>query len=144
MATEEIVVVDENGNENTVAFQTQSVRMIYNDDTIIDPFVVRDIERNSDRQKAEATTLCGKRRVADDGEGKVEYTINCYIFRDTRDQIHQKKGVTGQLFTDLTQSTSVPAYIKKDSLALANDMNSVMVNGNERQMFDCQLTVVEE
>jgi len=144
MATKEVTVVNENGDENTVAFQTESVRIIYDDESVVNPFVVRDIERNSDRKKAEATTICGRRSVADDGDGKVEYTINCYILRETRNTIQQKKGVTGDFFNDLVQPTSVPAFIKKDTLGLASDMNSVMINGEERQMFDCQLTVIEE
>lgn len=144
MPQRNIVVVDENGNENTVTFNTQNVRIKYDDDSTVDPFVVRDIERNSDRKKAEATTLCGRRQVADDGDGKAEYSINCYIDRETRNIVHQKKGVTGQLFSDLTEATSVPAFIKKDTIALSNDMNAVLINGQEKQLFDCQLTVIEE
>lgn len=146
MPTKEIVIVEANGNENTVSFQTQNVRITYDDEygTFIDPFIVRDIERNSDRKKTEATTLCGNRQVADDGEGKVEYTINCYIKRADRNIIHEKKGVTGKLFTDLTEATSVPVFIKKDTIALSSDMNSVLINGKQEQLFDCQLTVIEE
>jgi hypothetical protein len=144
MPQKEIVVVDERGNENTVTFTSQNVRIQYDDGTVVDPFIVRDIERNSDRKKVEATTLCGRRRVADDGDGKVKYTIECYIDRETRNAIHQKKGVTGKLFSDLTQATSVPAFIKKDAIALSNDMNSAIINGQDVQLFDCQLTVIEE
>lgn len=144
MPQKEIVVVDERGKENTVTFTTQNVRIQYDDGTIVDPFIVRDIERNSDRKKADATTLCGRRQVADDGDGKVKYTIECYIDRETRNAVHQKKGATGQLFSDLTQATSVPAFIKKDAIALSNDMNNAIINGQDVQLFDCQLTVIEQ
>jgi hypothetical protein len=144
MATKDIVVVDENGNEDTVTFYTQNVQIVYDDESVVDPFIVRDIERNSDRKKTEATSVCGNRQVADDGDGKVEYTIECYIDRQTRNVIHRKKGATGKLFSDLTEATSVDAFIKKDAIALSNDMNSVLINGQETQLFDCQLTVIEE
>jgi hypothetical protein len=144
MAKKDVIIVDENGNENTVTFDTQNVRIEYDDDSFVDPFIVRDIERNSDRKKTEATTLCGRRQVADDGDGKVEYTIDCYIDRESRNVIHRKKGVTGKLFSDLTEAKSVNAFIKKDTIALSNDMNSVLINGQDTQLFDCQLTVIEE
>jgi hypothetical protein len=52
--------------------------------------------------------------------------------------------VTGKLFSDLTEAKSVNAFIKKDTIALSNDMNSVLINGQDTQLFDCQLTVIEE
>ena len=113
MATKEVTVVNENGDENTVAFQTESVRIIYDDESVVNPFVVRDIERNSDRKKAEATTICGRRSVADDGDGKVEYTINCYILRETRNTIQQKKGVTGDFLTTLYSQRLYQRLLRK-------------------------------
>jgi len=137
----EVTVVDNSGNRETVSFDTETARFVYDDDTEIVPFIVRDIERDSNRKRESATSLCGNRQTSDNGEGEVTYTVEAWLTNSQKDAVLEKQGTTGQFFNDIRTET---VFIKKATVALSSDVNSVLRNGQEYQVFDTQLQITVE
>jgi len=139
--TKDVTVIDNNGNTETVSFDTETARFTYDDDTEIVPFIVKDIERDSNRKKEEATSLCGNRQVSDNGEGEVTYTVEAFLTDSQKNAVLNKQGVTGMFFNDIRVEEM---FIKKATVALSSDINSVLRNGQEYQVFNTQLQITVE
>lgn len=139
-----ITVQYEDGREERRTFTEENIRIKYPDDSVIDPIVTQNLEYTSDRQKAEETTLCGKRYVSDDGEGKTTFTWEVYVDTETKDIIQQKQGVTGQFFNDISISNADSVFIKKATVGLTSEINTIIIFGKQYRAYDVQLQLEAE
>jgi len=138
----DIEFVDSNGNVQTRSLQAQEARLVTSDNDSIVPIIARSVELKSEREKSEATTQCGQRRVADDGQGRIKYTVDAMYDEANKNLLLRNfDGSTLDFYNDVHERSSQRVFIKELAIIQTNEVQSVMVNGVSKKPYDAQLTL---
>jgi len=138
----ELEFVDAAGNVQTQSLEAQEARLVDGNDNSIVPIAARNVERKSEREKSEATTQCGQRRVADDGQGRVKYTVEAVYDEANKNLLLQNNnGETLDFYNDICACSAESVFIKELAVMQNNELQSVMVNGVEKKPYEAQLTL---